>query len=68
MTTPGLYQVANANPDTTALFLISLIALLFNVGVFGYMIYKVIKTKRNPYTAELYTDLKLYKEVKALAE
>jgi hypothetical protein len=31
------------------------------------MIYKTIKTQRNGYTAELYTDLKGYKEVKALA-
>jgi hypothetical protein len=60
--------VVNASPNTTALFVISLIALLSNIGVLGYMIYKVVKTKRNPYTAELYTDLKLYKEVKALAE
>ena len=32
------------------------------------MIYKAVKTKRNPYKAELYTDLKEYKEIKALAE
>ena len=33
-----------------------------------YMIYKVVKTKRNPCLGELYTDLKQYKEIKALAE
>jgi hypothetical protein len=32
------------------------------------MIYKAVKTKRNPYKAELYTDLAAYKEIKALAE
>lgn len=43
-------------------------ALAFNVGVLVYMIYKTIKTKRNPYAGELYTDLKQYKSIKALAE
>ena len=32
------------------------------------MIYKVAKTKRNPYLGELYTDLKEHKEIGALAE
>jgi hypothetical protein len=32
------------------------------------MIYKAVKTKRNPYKAELYTDLAEYKAIKALAE
>ncbi|NCC86390.1 MAG: hypothetical protein EOM05_00785 [Clostridia bacterium] len=57
-----------ASVDTNALFIFSLLALIFNIGVFGYMIYKVVKTKRNPYTSELYTDLAKYQEVKALAE
>jgi hypothetical protein len=38
------------------------------MAVFGYMIYKVVKTKRNPYTGDLYTDLNQYKGIKALAE
>ncbi|AUN14382.1 DUF5692 family protein [Paraclostridium sordellii] len=54
------------NPN--ALFTVSLIALLANIALFAYMIYKVIKTKRNPYKGELYTDLKCYEEVKAFAE
>ena len=44
------------------------LALLINAAVFVYMIYKAIKTNRNPYKAELYTDLQAYKAVKALAE
>lgn len=32
------------------------------------MIWKVLKTKRNPYLGELYTDLKKYNEIKILAE
>lgn len=54
--------------NTTALFSVSLVALLANIAVFGYYIYKIVKTKRNPLKDELFTDLKGYKEVKALAE
>jgi len=53
--------------NAAPLFIVSLISLIANILVFGYMIYKVVKTKRNPYTAELYTDLSCYKEVKDLA-
>jgi len=53
--------------NTTALFIVSLAALLSNIAVAVYMIYKVVKTRRNPYTKELYTDLKCYTEVKSLA-
>ncbi|MPM34436.1 hypothetical protein SDC9_81019 [bioreactor metagenome] len=44
------------------------VSLAANVAVVVYMIYKVVKTKRNPYKAELYTDLAEYKAIKALAE
>ena len=54
--------------NRTALFGFSFLALAFNVGVIIYMIVKVVRTKRNPYTQELYVDLKKYQEVKALAE
>ncbi|RRD94659.1 hypothetical protein EII17_07050 [Clostridiales bacterium COT073_COT-073] len=64
----GIYQVTSAAPNTTPLFVMSLIALLFNIGVFAYMIYKVKATKRNPYTGELYTDLKSYQAVKEESE
>ncbi|MBI4856438.1 MAG: hypothetical protein HY818_06850 [Acetobacterium woodii] len=63
----GTYAVASTY-NTTALFGFSLLALVVNIALFIYMIYKIIKTKRNPYLGELYTDLKKYKEVKALAE
>ncbi len=61
------FQVTSTN-NGTALFTFSFLALVVNVLVIGYMAYKVVKTKRNPYTAELYTDLGKYQEVKALAE
>jgi len=60
--------VAGVSPDTTFLFVMSLLALLANIGVFVYMIYRMYKTKRNPYTGELYTDHKKYQEIKTLAE
>jgi hypothetical protein len=44
------------------------LALLINGLVVSYMIYKVVKTKRNPYKGELYTDLNTYKNIKALAQ
>ena len=49
-------------------FIFSLAALIVNAAVAAFMIYKIVKTKRNPYTAELYTDNSKYQEIKALAE
>ena len=53
----------NAAPLFTASFL----ALVANIGVFGYFIYKIVKTKRNPIKEELYTDLESYNKIKELA-
>jgi len=64
----GLHQVAGAAPNTTYMFAASLIALIANVAVFVFMIYRVVKTKQNPYTGELYKDLKSYQKIKNLAE
>ena len=63
----GDFAVASTN-NTTLLFIFSLVALIANIGVFVYMLYKVKKTKRNPYTGELYVDLAKYQEVKVMAE
>ena len=63
----GNFAVASTN-NTNLLFFFSLIALIANIVVFAYMLYKVKKTKNNPYKGELYVDLAKYKEVKALAE
>lgn len=63
----GTFAVASTY-NQTALFGFSFLALAFNIGVFVYMIYKAVKTKRNPYLGELYTDLSAYQEIKALAE
>lgn len=47
--------------------LVSGLALVANLAVFIYMIYKVIKSKRNPYLQELYIDNKQYQEIKRFA-
>jgi hypothetical protein len=63
----GKYMVASTyNP--TIYTILGALSLLVNVVVFVYMIMKVRKTKRNPYKAELYTDLAEYKAIKLLAE
>ena len=61
----GPFAVASSY-NTTALFVVSLLAMVANIAVFGYMIYKYKKTKRNPYLGELYTDLAEHKQIKAL--
>jgi len=63
----GKFAVASTYNET-AMFVVSFLALASNVAVIVYMVYKVVKTKRNPYKGELYIDLKEYKELKALAE
>lgn len=63
----GKYMVASTyNP--TIYTILGAISLFVNIVVFVYMIMKVRKTKRNPYKAELYTDLAEYKAIKLLAE
>jgi len=54
--------------NTTALTIWSFAALLINIVVLVFMIYKTIKTKRNPYKGELYIDMSRYQEVKSFAE
>lgn len=49
--------------NTTALMIVSFIALAFNVGVFVYHFNKIIKHKRNPFTTEVHTDLKIFQDI-----
>ena len=58
--------VSSYNP--TIYTIVSALALAVNVAVLVYMIYKVIKQKKNPYTNDIYSDLKEYKTIKELAE
>jgi hypothetical protein len=63
----GAFAVASSY-NTLPLFAFSFAALASNIAVFVFMIYRVVKTKKNPYLGELYTDLKEYKEIKKCKE
>ncbi len=52
---------ASLNP--AALWLVSGLALAFNVGVFVYHFYKVFKFKRNPITGDVHPEVPAYKLV-----
>ena len=58
--------ISSYNP--TVYTIVSGLALAMNVGVLVYMISRVIKLKKNPYTNDIYTDLKEYQTIKSLAE
>ena len=63
----GKYMVTSTyNPAIYTFW--GIFALASNVAVVAYMIYKIAKTKRNPYKGELYTDHKEYKAIKGLSE
>lgn len=63
----GVFKVVSTyNPRIYTM--VSGLALLVNILVVGYMIYKIVKTKRNPYKGELYVDTAPYNRIKALAE
>ena len=62
----GKFAVASTYSETW-LFIWSILALLANLAVTIYMVYKIRKTKRNPYKEELYIDLRKYKEVKSMS-
>jgi len=63
----GKFAVASTYEEAP-LFIFSFLALVANIAVALYMIYKVVKTKRNPYKGELYIDLNKYREVKEMAD
>jgi hypothetical protein len=46
----------------SALYTVSIIAFIFNVGAFVFMIYTSIKAKKNPLKQEIYTDTKYYQK------
>lgn len=57
---------ANANP--TAMTIVSALALITNAAALGYIIYKSVKNKKNPYTGEVFTEFKYYKDALARAD
>lgn len=62
----GAFMVQSTyNP--TIYTVLSALSLAINVAVFGFMILRWFKTKRNPYSGELYSDLPAYHAIKDLA-
>lgn len=51
--------------NTTALFVVSALALASNIAVFVYHFGRIYKKKLNPLKDEVYTDLAAYKEIAA---
>lgn len=64
-TTWPIFHVESAQHEA-AYFIISLLALAVNIAVFVYEIMTIVKTKKNPLTQEIYSDLPAQKEIKAL--
>lgn len=54
--------------STTALWVVSALALASNIAVLVYELYTIRKTGRNPLKEELYTHLPAYQQVAALRE
>jgi hypothetical protein len=46
----------------SGLLTVSLIAFIFNVGALLFLLYRIIKTKKNPFKEEIYTDTGYYKK------
>ncbi|BCJ93965.1 hypothetical protein acsn021_15340 [Anaerocolumna cellulosilytica] len=61
----GAYAVTSTY-SKVPLFAASFSALLVNIAVTVFFLYKIVKTKRNPYTGELFQELKGYKAIKRL--
>ena len=53
-----------ASQNTTALFMVSAIALLANIALIIFHGYKIVKSKRNPLKDEIYSDLKSFQLIK----
>lgn len=51
--------------NTTAMWIISALALIINLGLIVFHIYKIAKNKRNPLKEEVYFDTKPYAELAA---
>ena len=50
------------------MLIVSALALLTNAAALGYIIYKSVKNKKNPYTGEVFTEFKYYKDALARAD
>ncbi|MGK0410455.1 MAG: hypothetical protein ACJASB_002632 [Shewanella psychromarinicola] len=59
------YAVKSSH-NTDAMWLISIISIAFNLGVFVYQFAKIRKFKLSPLKDEIHTDLKVYQDVAAV--
>lgn len=59
----GKYAVASTH-SSTAYYTVSILALVFNVGVGIYQVRTIVKNKKNPLKDDLYTELKQYQTIK----
>lgn len=66
-TDTSIFAVKSSHNET-ALWTVSIIALIANIFVLIYHIYKIYKTKRNPLKEDLYIDLPQYQEIAKLKE
>lgn len=62
-TAVGTFFSITSSYRPEALWISASLSLAFNAGLFIFMIYKSIRSKRNPYTKDLYSDLKAYRDV-----
>jgi Family of unknown function (DUF5692) len=58
----GMFVVKSSH-NPTALFIISALSLLANVGLIIYHVYKIVKFKRNPIKQEIYIDEPAYEKL-----
>ncbi|MCB2290809.1 DUF5692 family protein [Clostridium sp. CS001] len=59
----GKYAVASTH-SSTAYYTVSIIALVFNVGVGIYQIRTIVRNKKNPFKDELYTNHRDYRVIR----
>ncbi|MFY9380555.1 MAG: DUF5692 family protein [Acutalibacteraceae bacterium] len=59
----GDYAVASTH-STAAYYTVSILALVFNIGVGIYQVRTIIKKKKNPLKDDLYDDTKAYQEIR----
>ena len=62
--TEGRFAIASSH-NTTAYYIVSIVALAFNIGVAAFGVYTIMKTKKNPIKGEIYEELETFKNIKA---
>ena len=63
----GIVAGGSANANPTMMTIVSGLALIVNLIAIIYIIRTCIKTKKNPYKGEVFTEFKYYKDAAARA-